>query len=108
MGSTAIQLAVAAGYEVITTASAHNHPYVESLGAAEAFDQSRPGVVEALISRLKKSREVAGVYDSIGTDATKKWCGEIISRVLGGGVLPTVNWPAPTDLPEGVNPVVGK
>lgn len=38
VGSNAIQLAAAAGYEVITTASPHRFEYVKGLGAAQAFD----------------------------------------------------------------------
>jgi NADPH:quinone reductase-like Zn-dependent oxidoreductase len=38
VGSNAIQLAVAAGYEVITTASPKNFEYVKRLGAIEVFD----------------------------------------------------------------------
>jgi NADPH:quinone reductase-like Zn-dependent oxidoreductase len=38
VGSNAIQLAVAAGYDVVTTASPHNFDYVGRLGARLAFD----------------------------------------------------------------------
>jgi NADPH:quinone reductase-like Zn-dependent oxidoreductase len=38
VGSNAIQLAVAAGYEVITTCSPRNFDYVKRLGASQAFD----------------------------------------------------------------------
>ena len=41
-GSNAIQLAVAAGYEVITTASPRNFAFVKELGASEAFDYNSP------------------------------------------------------------------
>lgn len=38
VGSNAIQLAVAAGYEVFTTASPHRFEHVKGLGAAQVFD----------------------------------------------------------------------
>lgn len=38
VGSNAIQLAVAAGYEVFATSSPRNFEYVKKLGATEAFD----------------------------------------------------------------------
>lgn len=38
VGSNAIQMAAAAGYEVITTASPHRFEYVKGLGAAQVFD----------------------------------------------------------------------
>lgn len=105
MGSTAIQLAVAAGYNVITTASPKNHAYVQSLRASEVFDHSQPGVEKLLVERLGMV-DFAGLYDCIGTDETKKSCGDILIQ-LGGGVFPTVNWPLPTDLPDNVKPVLG-
>lgn len=45
VGSNAIQLAAAAGYEVITTASPRNFDYVRSLGAGQVFDYNSPNVV---------------------------------------------------------------
>lgn len=50
MGSCAIQLAVAAGYEVITTASPRNFDYVKRLGAARAFDYNSPTIREDLLA----------------------------------------------------------
>lgn len=38
VGSNVIQLAVAAGYEVITTASPHRFDHVKGLGAAQVYD----------------------------------------------------------------------
>lgn len=53
MGSCAIQLAAAAGYEVITTASPHNFDYVKALGASQVFDYSSPTVKEDLLAAFK-------------------------------------------------------
>jgi NADPH:quinone reductase-like Zn-dependent oxidoreductase len=53
VGSCAIQLAAAAGYEVITTASPRNFEYVKSLGATQAFDYRDPAVVPDIIAALK-------------------------------------------------------
>jgi len=50
VGSQAIQLAVAAGYEVITTASPHNFAYVTSLGAAQVFDYHSDTVNDDIIA----------------------------------------------------------
>jgi NADPH:quinone reductase-like Zn-dependent oxidoreductase len=44
-GSNAIQLAVAAGYEVITTASPRNYDFVKSLGASAVFDYNSATVI---------------------------------------------------------------
>jgi len=45
VGSNAIQLAAAAGYDVVTTASPTNHDYVQTLGAAQVFDHHSPTVI---------------------------------------------------------------
>lgn len=67
MGATAIQLAVASGLHVITSASSSNHAFVKSLGAHDVFDYSSPTVVEDVRAILKTSRLV-GVYDAIGNE----------------------------------------
>ncbi|KAJ5595147.1 uncharacterized protein N7459_001355 [Penicillium hispanicum] len=53
VGSNAIQLCVAAGYEVLTTASAKNFDYVKKLGASQVFDYSSSTVVEDLVKALR-------------------------------------------------------
>lgn len=105
IGSIAIQLVAAAGYKVITTASAKNHEYVKELGATAVFDHSDPNVTSLLIEALKGS-DCAGVYDCIGTDETKAACADILGK-MGGGVLPVVTWPLPANLPPSVKPVLG-
>jgi NADPH:quinone reductase-like Zn-dependent oxidoreductase len=52
VGSNAIQLAVAAGYEVVTTASPRNFDYVRALGASQAFDYNSPDVETDLVAVL--------------------------------------------------------
>ena len=59
VGSNAIQLAVAAGYDVITTASPRNFAYVKRLGAREAFDYRSKTVIADIVSALR-GREIAG------------------------------------------------
>ncbi len=59
VGSNAIQLAVAAGYEVVTTASPHNFDYVKQLGASQAFDYRSKSVVGDIVGALR-GRKVAG------------------------------------------------
>jgi NADPH:quinone reductase-like Zn-dependent oxidoreductase len=48
VGSNAVQLAVAASYEVITTASRKNFEYVKKLGASYRFDYNSPTVISEL------------------------------------------------------------
>jgi hypothetical protein len=53
VGSNAIQLAVAAGYCVITTASPRNFDYVTRLGANQVFDYNCPTVRRGIKHALK-------------------------------------------------------
>jgi NADPH:quinone reductase-like Zn-dependent oxidoreductase len=78
VGSNAVQLAAAAGYEVVTTASPRNFDYVKSLGAVQAFDYNSPGVVPDLIEALK-GRTLAGAI-AIGTTAAASCV-----RIVGAG-----------------------
>jgi NADPH:quinone reductase-like Zn-dependent oxidoreductase len=67
VGANAIQLAVAAGYEVVTTASPHNHAFVTGLGASRAFDYRSATAVADIAAHVAASgRRVAGVL-AIGT-----------------------------------------
>ena len=59
VGSNAIQLAVAAGYDVITTASPRNFDNVTSLGAARVFDYNGPTVIGDIIEAMR-DRTLAG------------------------------------------------
>jgi NADPH:quinone reductase-like Zn-dependent oxidoreductase len=59
VGSNAIQLAVAAGYDVIATASPRNFAYVKQLGAREAFDYRSETVIANIVAALR-GREIAG------------------------------------------------
>ncbi len=68
VGSNAIQLAVAVGYEVITTASPKNFDYVRKLGASQVFDYNSQTIVDDLIDALK-GRTIAGAM-AIGNALT--------------------------------------
>ncbi|RYP02756.1 hypothetical protein DL764_005630 [Monosporascus ibericus] len=68
VGSNAIQLCVAAGYEVITTASARNFHYAKKLGAAQVFDYNSPTVHADLLNAFK-GNTIAGAMDCIGAPA---------------------------------------
>lgn len=69
VGSNAIQLAVAAGYTVATTASPHNHERMRELGATHVFDYRSPTVVQDVASALRGTT-VAGVL-AIGTGSAE-------------------------------------
>jgi NADPH:quinone reductase-like Zn-dependent oxidoreductase len=88
-GSSAIQLAVASGLRVITTAGKANFDYVKSLGASEAFDYRVSGVVDELKTVMKEGDLV---FDCVGTPDAQIACAEILSSI-GGSCLPMVLQP---------------
>ncbi|KAK3320219.1 zinc-binding oxidoreductase CipB [Cercophora scortea] len=82
VGSNAIQLAVASGARVATTASARNFGYAKGLGAEWVFDYNSPKVVDEIIAAVKKADvRVGGVYDAIGGDAVIEACVDIVNTV---------------------------
>ncbi|PQE14706.1 zinc-binding oxidoreductase protein [Rutstroemia sp. NJR-2017a BBW] len=81
-GTLGIQFAKLAGYNVITTASPHNHELVKSRGADAVFDYKDP-------SSASKIREFTGnklryAWDANGDDASAKYCAEALSSEAGG------------------------
>ena len=69
VGSNAIQLAVAAGYDVVTTASPHNHERMRQLGASAVFDYASASAVGDVASAVDGT-PVAGVI-AIGTGSAE-------------------------------------
>ena len=84
VGSNAIQLAVAAGYEVITTASPKNFNYVKDLGAAEVFDYRSSTAVRDIIASLK-GRQIAGAL-ALGVGSAEA-CLEIVHASQGAKAI---------------------
>ncbi|KAJ5964458.1 alcohol dehydrogenase [Penicillium vulpinum] len=89
VGSSAIQLALAAGLDVIATAGSSNIEYVKSLGASRGFDHQDPDVVEQILGVLSPGDFV---FDAISTQSTQSSCGRILGAI-GGGKLPLTGWP---------------
>ena len=106
VGSTTIQLAVASGLKVVSTASKKNLEYVKALGAKHVFDHASPAVVEDILAVLKGS-EFVGAYDAISSSETLKASGEVVNQ-LGGGVLATVLGTPTIGLPSNVRGIGGK
>ena len=94
VGSAAIQLAAAAGYEVVTTASPRNFDHVRRLGASQVFDYNDANVVETMVKSLGK-REMAGALAiAAGSGA---YCIEIMSRCQGQRIVSMASSPLPID-----------
>ncbi|KAJ5788364.1 Dehydrogenase [Penicillium paradoxum] len=85
VGSSAIQLGLGAGFDVIATAGSSNLEYVKNLGAS-AFDHRDPDVEDKILQVLKPGDVV---FDPISTENTQRSCGRILGAI-GGGKLPLV------------------
>ena len=94
VGSNAIQLAVAAGYDVIATASPKNFGYVKNLGASMAFDYRSKTVVDDIIKALE-GRRLAGAI-AIGQGSTFA-CLDIVGRCIGEKVIAMATPPVSFD-----------
>lgn len=97
VGSNAIQLATAAGYEVFTTCSPRNFDYCKSLGAAQCFDYSSPAV-NADIIKAFSGKTVAGAL-TVGkgsAEATR----EILAHCSGKKFISMVSFPEMPDQTE--------
>lgn len=103
VGSTAIQLAVASGAEVVTTASPANAKYCKDLGAVAVFDYHDEGVEDAVVSWLAaRKRTLAGAFHAVGPDAAVQACARIVDRSSGKAIVMSVK-PVPEEgIPKSV------
>ncbi len=99
VGTNAIQMAVASGYEVISTASPKNWDYLKKLGASQVFDYRSDTVVADIIDAFKGKKSAGAL--AIGQDTTAT-CAEIVSKIGGKQFVASAS-PVPPKLPEGVN-----
>ncbi|KAJ9605064.1 hypothetical protein H2200_010454 [Cladophialophora chaetospira] len=100
VGTAAIQLAVAAGYTVLTTSSPRNFSLCKSLGASEVFDHSSLSIVGDLTEALQKY-EFAGALDAISTRDTQLNVAQVLAQLGGGKIALTL--PATQEIPATVN-----
>lgn len=63
VGSAAIQLAVAAGYDVVSTASPRNFGAVKELGARAVFDYNSPEIIDQIVGEFQGGAKFAGAFD---------------------------------------------
>jgi NADPH:quinone reductase-like Zn-dependent oxidoreductase len=90
VGSNAIQLAVAAGYEVITTSSPTNFEYVKRLGASRAFNYNDPMVVRDLIEAFR-NKTIAGAI-AIGSNSVPA-CLDVVHASKGNKFVSIATFP---------------
>lgn len=98
VGSNAIQLATAAGYEVFTTASPKNFEYVTRLGASQAFDYRSPTVIQDIILALKQ-KTLAGAL-AIGNNGAES-CIAVLEKSKGRKFVAMSSFPWQDNPPEG-------
>ncbi|GAB3605544.1 hypothetical protein GCM10027413_09530 [Conyzicola nivalis] len=94
VGANAIQLAVAAGYEVITTASPRNFDYVVGLGATRVVDYTSPTAVADVIAAFD-GKTLAGAI-AVGTGSSER-CVEVVGACEGNRFIALASTPASFD-----------
>jgi len=94
VGCNAIQLAVAAGYDVIATASSHNHEYLRRLGARAVFDRTDPDVIAVITADLRGRRTCGAI--AIGTGSARA-CIDVIGASNGNRFVAMATPPASLD-----------
>ena len=100
VGCNAIQLAKAAGYEVIMTASPRNFDYVQKLGASHVVDYHSPDAVRDIV-KLLHNRACAGAL-AIGHGSTEA-CLSIVAASKGRKFVSQASaavdiWNLPSDM----------
>jgi NADPH:quinone reductase-like Zn-dependent oxidoreductase len=81
MGTMLLQFSRLSGFRTITTCSPHNISLVKSYGAEFVFDYNSPSSISEIKQLLDRSGgEVRHCVDCISTEASAKYCAEIIAR----------------------------
>ena len=99
VGLAATQLAVNAGYKVVSTSSPKHFDLCKEAGANSVFDHNDPQLVDKIAEAVGKSSFV-GLYNAIGVPETWQVVSPIIER-LGGGFVANTK-PPPEGLPKSV------
>jgi NADPH:quinone reductase-like Zn-dependent oxidoreductase len=100
VGCNAIQLCVAAGYEVFTTTSPLYFGSAQNLGASQVFDYHDTTIVEDLVKALA-GKSLAGAFDAIGSAAAVTTA-EVVRQCKGSKTVVTT-LPIPADMPKDVS-----
>jgi NADPH:quinone reductase-like Zn-dependent oxidoreductase len=103
VGCNAVQLAVAAGYEVFSTASPKNFELVKRLGASRVFDYNSPTVVSDLIGAFKGKicAGAIGIGQALSTKTTSlnEACIEVVAKSEGAKFVALAQPPPENILP---------
>ena len=101
IGACGVQLAAAAGYEVMAIASAKNHGLAKSLGASECFDYNDPDVVKKAVKALA-DKKVVGAFDCISNEDTSHTLCDILNGCDGRRLVVGVSPMSPGFSKDGV------
>jgi NADPH:quinone reductase-like Zn-dependent oxidoreductase len=93
VGLNAIQLAVAAGYEVFSTSSPRNFALLKSLGASEVFDYNDPNAVDDIVMAMK-DRTSAGAL-AMGDNSMFR-CLDVLGSCKGDKHMAMATFPIPS------------
>ena len=107
VGSCCIQLAVASGAEVVTTASPSNFDYCKKLGASKCFDYHDDDVEDQIVDALD-GKTVLGAYDAIGKSGAPQACARIVDRTKGKAIMVTVRGVPDEGIPDSVRAKASK
>lgn len=100
VGVNGIQLAKAAGYDVIATASPRNFDYLKKLGADAVYDYNSKTVVDELVDAFK-GKTCAGVLDCVTINGVCEMCAEIVGKTSGEKFVAAVLPPPEDKMPKG-------
>lgn len=85
MGSAAVQITRAMGFDVFALASPQHHAYVKTLGAKFVFDYRSAGVVAEIVDAAKEAGiHIKLAYDAVSERGTVENCLEILDKFEGG------------------------
>ena len=90
VGCNAIQLAVGAGYEVVTTCSPKNFALCKSLGAKQCFDYNSKTVVADLAETLKGTEFAGALSAGVNSDGP---CFDVVNKLKNGKFVSLVSFP---------------
>lgn len=106
VGCSAIQLAIAAGYEVISTSSPKNFDYVRGLGASAVFDYASPTVIADILAAFSGKKSAGamaiGNVDPAANSVVAKACLDVVVGTEGRKFVAMAVHFDPAQLPEGV------
>jgi NADPH:quinone reductase-like Zn-dependent oxidoreductase len=97
VGCNAVQLATASGYEVIATASPHNHGMLRRLGAVQVLNHGDADVVDRVVEALR-GRALVGAFHATGNLADTFG----VMRQIEGRRFVSTTLPPQIDPPETV------